>query len=718
MTRFGWLLVGLLCVCAEARAQTKSTRPASHGSPVGGPPAATLRTRFGIESATRLMRSTDPDQRLRGVERAATMHTPEALTLLQRAAGASVPGAFDPHAPIDGVARGDPRALIAVVRGLAAWADRESARSALSAIVSGPTQLFATRVASLPTSDPAADDSEGAARVALAREEAAIALADSGGQLAIEALVAIARSGGPGQNAALEALAIHPPPWPVLGGVALTTPAMIALASSVGDLRSLDAIEGALHASDAGLRASALEALGDARDARVVEAARSAASDADARVRLAAAAALVRLGSPDAPQTVETLVADDSTARAALRIAREVQGEGIVRAAAARAVASADRELRIAALDVLGHQSSPSAVGVLVQLVGDPLLEGDAACALARSPSAAAIPALQKLAAVPTTRRLAARAYFVRRLERAERSAALDALLGSMAASPEGGDRAIATEALVAFGERPLDLALRDHDPRVRRAAAMGSMSTREPAAAGVLLAALAVETDTSTRQVLALGLSDSGAAAGVPTSLLLDRAEAGNADAPLAALSLARRWNDESKARVDALLTSRDPLLRAHAALGLGESGAPDATGRLARAYSWEPVAPVRRAIVAALGQHDRGPEIAPSLRETLGWAARLDPDRIVRRIAARELAGARVSVRQSRTDVAWIRLVPAPGASLPPGATAALVTSDGLAHPVAFDDEGYALLPGVSPGGASLRLAPQLPAYESAGP
>jgi hypothetical protein len=108
----------------------------------------------------------------------------------------------------------------------------------------------------------------------------------------------------------------------------------------------------------------------------------------------------------------------------------------------------------------------------------------------------------------------------------------------------------------------------------------------------------------------------------------------------------------------------------------------------------------------------------MAPSLRETLAWAARLDPDRVVRRLAARELAGAEVSTRLAATDVAWVRLVPAPGASLPGGSTAALVTADGVARPVAFDDDGYVLVPGVSPGEASLRLAPQLPAYESAQP
>jgi HEAT repeat protein len=670
----------------------------------------------------RLLRSADPEERLRGLERAAATHTPEALALLQRAASAGVPGAFDPRAPIDGVARTDPRALLAVVRGLAAWAERESARSALAAVVSGPTQSFAVRVASQPTQDPVADDSDGAARILLARQEAAIALAESGGPLALEALMALARSGGPGQGAALDALALHPPVWPVLGGITLTTPATIALASSVGDLRSLDAIEGALRASDAGLRAAALAALGAARDTRCLPTAREALRDPDPRARLAAAEALVRLGAPEAAEIVAALVGDDATVRGALRLAQEVQGDGVTRAAAARAVASADREVRAAAVTALGRQGDAGAVSALVQLAGDPLLGGDAAYALARSPSPAATAALATLATGATTRRLAARAYFVRRVARAERSALLDALLSSLAASPDARERAVGVQAGVALGEVSLESALHDVDPRVRRAAAMGVVEVRGETAAA-LLAALGRETDQTTRQVLALGWIDQTAAAGAPTSALVDRAEAGGADAPLAALALARRLDEFTGTRVDtmidALLTSHDPLLRAHAAMGLGEAGAGDATGRLARAYAWEPDADVRRAIVRAIGRRDEGNAFVPSRRETLELAARLDPDRMVRRGAKQTLDGVVPRAGRARVgEVAWVRLVSAAGAAPPSGATAALVGADGRARPIAFDDDGYALVPLLSPGAARLRLAPRLPAYESAGP
>ena len=62
---------------------------------------------------------------------------------------------------------------------------------------------------------------------------------------------------------------------------------------------------------------------------------------------------------------------------------------------------------------------------------------------------------------------------------------------------------------------------------------------------------------------------------------------------------------------------------------------------------------------------------------------------------------------------EIAWLRLVPGETAPAVAGATALLATSDGRAIPIAFDDDGYALVPGVSPGEARLRLAPRLPSY-----
>jgi HEAT repeat protein len=698
---------------------------------------ATIRARFGADVAARLARSADREERLRGIERLGATHTPESLALLERAAEAAVPGPAEARAQLEGAARRDPRALLAVVHGLAGWIDHEPARAALASIVGAPAQSLTTTVAATagePGDDPAADEADGAAQVLLARQEAAIALAGSGSVQALEGLIALARSASSGQGPALDALVVHPPAPPLLGGVVLTTPATVALAVAVGDLRSLDAIQGALSASDPVLRATALTALGLAGDSRVLDGARAALSDRDPRVRLAAGDALVRLGAPDAAKAVEGLVADDATALDGLRLAQLAQGDGIVRAAAARAVASASADVRAAAVAALGRQTGALALDALTALVADPSMQGDASCALARSSSPGATAAIEAMAG--RWPRMAARAYFVRRFVRGERSARLDALIEGLAASKDARDRAVGIEALVALGPRAAAAALGDADPRVRRAAAAGALGSWGEASRRALLARMAVETDATTRQVLAIGFVG-GDVDGeiVPTGELLVRARSGGADAPLAALALAARGDPKRDEDVDALLAARDPVLRAHVARGLGASTTRDATGRLARAYAREGDVSARRAILEALaGRPDAAS--TPAGRDALDVAARLDPDRVARWAASRALAGARPARSSDVREVAWLRVVPAEGAALPPDMTGALLSvspvSGGagasipqvlqalqalVALPFAFDDDGYALVP-VGPVGdpesARVRLAPRLPPYE----
>jgi HEAT repeat protein len=705
---------------AGAQARPGREAPIVSTPTAGSATTTSLRGRFGTDIATRLVRSSDADERLRGIERVAAIHTPEALALLERAGGAGVPGAVDPRTSLDGIARSDPRALLVVVRGLAAWLDHEQARAALASIVAAPSQSFATRAATIATDDPSADDAEGAARVLLARQEAAIALAESGNTLAVEALIALARSAGPGQAPALDGLAIHPPAPALLGGVVLTTAATVALAVAVGDLRALDAIEAAMNASDPALRAAALVALGVAGDSRILGAARTALHDRDPRVRLAAGDALARLGAPDAAQAVEGLIGDDATALDALRLAQLVEGEGVTKATAARAAASANANIRSAALAALGRQTSPLAIGALAAFVAEPTMQGDAACAMARSPSSVAMAALETMGdGTAPMRRLAARTYFMRRLMRQERSIRLDDLLVTLSASDNARDRAVGVQALVALGERLVARALQDVDPRVRRAAAMGAVARRDAEGHAALLARMVVETDEVTRQVLALGLEDGDANRVVPTMELSDRARAGGPDAPFASLAIAQRADELRSAEVDALLQSRDPVLRAHVARGLATSVARNAAGRLARAYAKEGDVEVRRAIISALSARTGEDASAPERRDTLELAARFDPDRLTRWTASLALSGTtQVRRRPLVQEVVWLRLIPAQGATLPQDMTASLVQSDGLALPIAFDEDGYALVPGVPPGDARLRLAPRPPAYEASSP
>jgi HEAT repeat protein len=705
---------------APARAQP-AARPASKDAPASRGPAAlsgpnSLLRHFGMNAAMRLMRSPDADERLRGLERAASAHTPEALSLLERAARPSGAGGVDPRLPDEGIARRDPRALLTVVHGLADWIDNEGARASLAEILRAASDGLAPHAGA--SHDTAAIEVESAERVKRARQEAAIALAASGNTLALEALVAASRSGGAEQEPALLGLSVHPPSEPVvLGGVALTTPPTIALAAKIGDLRTLDAILGVMRASDPALRAAALSALAAAGDTRAADVAQEALHDEDARVRAAAAETFVRLGVPAAGPAVEALIADDATTLEGLRLAQNVQSEGVAKAAAARAAASADATLRSEALAALGRQTAPSAVRALVALTATPALQGDTAAALARSPSGAAIEALQEMAGStePASRRLAARAYFVRRYERGDRSEPLDKLLAALAASGDPRDRAVGMQALVALGERRVDAALSDPDARVRRAGAMGALGHWDEAVATKLAAHGAVEPDEATRRVLALGWTEGASSDAVPTSLLAERSSSGGPDAPAAAFALARRFDESVAPRIDALLQSHDAALRAAALRGLGLSENAEAAGRLSLAYEWEPDPGVRRAIVSMLTiRESLDAPGAQGGRGVLQRAARLDPDPVVRWVAAGRPAG-RVGSAGVR-EVAWIRLVAAEGASPDLDRTALLADRSGRALPIAFDDEGFALVPGISPGEARLRLAPDSPSYTAA--
>jgi HEAT repeat protein len=748
-----------IAIASRARAQSG---PSAHVRSRGEDDAAAKATptalsgpngllgHFGVNVAVRLMRSDDADDRLRGLERAAAMHTAEGLALLERAARVGGPGGLDPRLPDEGIARKDPRALLATVHGLAAWMENEGARSVLAEIVRAPNDSLWTRPGAATSRDPgsawtralAGGDADGR-RVALARQEAAIALASSGNPIALEALVAASRSGGEEQEAALVALSVHPPTDPsVLGGVALTTPGTIAMAVQAGDLRALDAILGILRASDPVLRAAALEALAAAGDTRAAEVARGSLHDDDARVRVAAAGALSRLSLPDAAPAVEALIGDDATALDGLRMAQIVQGEGITKAAAARAAASADPALRGAAIAALGRQNAPSAVRALVAFVMAPADQADAIAALARSPSPVALEALQEMAdtrreglarstagapdglePAAVSRRLAARAYFVRRFVRGDRSRPLDALLESLAVSRDPRDRAVGMQALVALDERRVDAALSDPDPRVRRAGAMGALGHRDAHTAEALAARGATEPDEATRRVLALGWEQPSGSDEVPTSVLSERAIAGGPDAPVAAFALARRSDETLAPQVDALMGSRDPLLRAEAARGLGLSRADDAAGRLTRAYPWEADPRVRRAIVGALAlRAARGAAGTQAAREgVLDLAARLDPDPVARWTAQTAIARSPASPHAANADVreiAWIRLIAAEGAAPALDRTALVADAAGRAVPIVFDDEGFALVPGISPGEARLRLAPDSPSYSALAP
>lgn len=651
-----------------------------------------LRSRFGSDHAESLLRSTESEQVRRGIMRAAATNTTESTALLVAQAD---------------TANNDELTLIELARALAPHAKEDAARARLI------TMLNATARISRGRSSTALTTAATMARVELARQIAARALVASRDKTALDAVFAAARESGQAQQNALRALASDPaasteapltPPTSAAGARAL---------AQTGDLRALDALlVKAQGPYDATTRSACLLALGQLGDGRARAIAIAAFADQDPHVRAAAGETLVLLDAPERYHAVVQLLSSADTAAAAVRLAHRAQDVDVVKALAAKLAATNDLQLRLSIIAALGRGiANEEGLKVLASMAADPRLGGDAVQAIARSPNTAALGALERIGQVRGLRRLAVRGYVLRALLRGEHSSALESAIDGLRASTDGADRALAAFARVALGHASASDYLGDRDPAVRRAAAMGTLASydgRTLSSADALLTSLSHETDDATRSVLAIGLVGGDPRALVPTLTLVQRVEAGGADAPLSAAALAARKGDSLKDKIDTLAASNDPIMRAHVARGLGMSEEPSATGRLAELARYEAEPLVRLAQTTALAS--RSP--APSRNEILSVTSRFDPEARIRDVATRALASATPPAPWPVREVAWLRVTTDAGAAPTTPMLASYVTAEGVAIPIAFDADGYALVPGIPPGDGRLVLAPVVPA------
>ena len=650
-----------------------------------------LRARFGPDHAEELLRTTESEDVRRGIMRAAASGTPEAVALLV--------------AQADGPSNDD-LTLIELARALAPFAKQDAPRAKLVQMLNATAHV--TRGRTTISSATAIS----AARVDLARQIAARALVASRDPKALDAVAAAAREGGTSQQNALRALASDPVSSSAESTITPPTSASTvrALAQS-GDLRALDALLPKAQAGDASVRAAAMLALGQLGDGRVRPIAIAAFADADPHVRAAAGEALVLIDALERFHAVTQLISSDDTMRAGVRLAHRVQDGEVVKALAARFAAMNDPDLRLDILAALGRGvGTDDGLKVLASVAADPKLGGDAVHALARSPNAHAMATLERLAKERPLRRLAVRGYVARAVLRGERSSELDGVIDELRTSTDGASRALAAFARVALGRDGVGDWLGDRDAAVRRAAAMGALATYDGhtlPSADALLRQYVREPDEATRTVLALGLLGADTSALVPTRSLIERVEAGGADAPLSATALAARKGDAIKAKLEGFETSSDPIMRAHIARGLGASEEPSATGRLAEAMRYEAEPLVRLAQISALAARPS----APSRNEMLSVTARFDPEARIRDVAARGLSGAPPPSPWPIREVAWLRVATETGGAPAQTMLASYVTSEGVAIPIAFDVDGYALVLGVPPGDGRLVLSPTLP-------
>ncbi len=638
-------------------------------------PGSSLKSRIGVEAAERLLKSTDAVERQQGLERLGSVGSARALELLVKA--------LEPG----GVVRSARDRLVAV-RALAPHAHVPDVRQALVRMMTG------VGVAKEQSTD---DDLE-----QWVRASAAAALAASGDGASLAALGKALRQEGPVAEAAAAGLAAHPPRdlSPVVGARGVPTLTLVRLLSGLADQRSFDSLRSFVRHGSPEVRAAAAVALTGLGDLETVPLARAwLEREKVPALRLASARILAMTHAPGAAKEIAHLLDNPSTRRDALALALVAPDPGLLPALGGQ-LDHADASELPALLGAISRAGGPRAAALLAAQLEKPDRAQLAAYALARCPGDAARDRIAAALRPVATRRLAARAAVVRRVSLGEDVPGTRSVLDALVASKSPADRAAGAWGLSVLDASSAKRLLGSKDPVVARAAARAA--AWEPEIAPVAAARLVREHDLSTRVALAAALAVPAAANQVPTRVLQELIDSASAAAPLAVRALAARDSTTLRPRIEALLQSGDALIRAHAALGLGDSRHPDAVGLLSNAYRFEPSANVRHAIVVALSR------LAHS-RRALEVARQLDGDAGVRGAAKRALRGRRLYGLTPGSAVVWLSLVPSepPQKSAVQSATVALVTAGGLALPAVPDPDGLVLAAGLPAGPVVLRVA-----------
>ena len=737
-------VIGLIGAPGESPAQPMPvTPPRREAMPPkqaqGARSKLTFKSSTGLAVAERLLRSDDPDDRLRGIERLGAIGTAEAID--------AILGAME-----QGTAVGrDPRARLLAVRVLASHLKRDEVR-----------QLIAREL-----QDASGAEGRGASSPlsGLTRGTAALALARSGDKKALGALATALLQGGAAGEAAARGLKAHPPTslQPFVEGKKRLAPQLATFLGELGDLRAVDRLRAMLNEPDLGGRAAAGVALAKLGDEAALTHARAWIKRADPRLIRAAAEVLARLGAPDGPQAIATLLSSDALRSSGVRLALDLPSPALAKALAS-VLAALPEEDQPRAIAAIGRGGGAEAVRQLTALLGRPEHATGAAFALAKMPEEGARAALQAAMSggaaggAGAAARLVVRAGILRALALGDGPDGLSEKLEALMASKDAADRAVGAFGLVALGARDAEDLIEDLCPAaaaeenggsawaraatgpsgkagasakkeaacdhpVMRAAARGSLArgpeatapfmallaspailghAPEAARSGAVLGGPQPEETAVAAAVALLAMPDGGP---IPTSLLAAWAEQGGPLSPLAARALPSRDDEVLRGTIKRLLAGSDPVVRAHVALGLARDPEASAVSLLAGAYRFEENASVRRAIVRALSRRREAQR-----EKTLVWARDLDPDEGVRALARAALAGRVLDDPRppARGEIVWVTLSPNDprAADMASGRTARLVRSDGLSVPVVADPDGVLLVPGLPAGESSLLL------------
>lgn len=630
-----------------------------------------LKFHLGIQSAQRLIRSSNKEDRVRGLDRLGSVGTPAALELLVKS--------IEPN----GSAKSFEERLTAV-RALSTHTDKPEVRQALARAMTGSANKV----------EEAGEE--------MVRKTAALALARSGQKDAIEILGKTLRQEGPVAEAAAEALVAHPPKdlSPLLKARGAPTPMLVSLFERLGDQRAFEVLRGFVKYGASEIRALSAVALTRHGDLETVELARRWLDKEknDAGLRRAAARILTLTAAPEAPKAVADLLKSETSAVDGLELALSGPHPDLV-PTLEKSLAKADAASAPGYLAAIGRAGGAKAVSILVAELGKPDRGPLAAHALALTRGSEATEAITRALGSPATRKNAARAAVIRRVALKDRISGLDEALNLLIVSEDPAERAAGAWGHATISTARAKKLLGRKDPVVVRAAARAAFTPELAVIAGTLLAR---EKDPVTRQALASCLAVKRGADVVPTETLSTLIEDGGAAAPLAAMALGARDSLGERPQIELLLKSGDALVRAHTALGLGASHETSAVGLLANAYRFETVPETRYAVVVALSQRKERARI-----RTLQLAANLDGDANVRQAARAALAGAKLTALPAGAGTFWLTLVQSDGKGSA-GQAATLGVQNGAALPVVADPDGAVTVAGLPPGQVSLRLAP----------
>jgi HEAT repeat protein len=626
-----------------------------------------------------LLRSPDPDGRLRAIQRLGGQNDYAAVQILLQALGD------------DPALASDPRMRLEAVRALAPFASRDPVRHQLIS--------WATDTSPRGRSGALGD---------LARDQAAMALAASSNSRAVDQLVlAVIDGGEPGERAS-NALRAHPPRSlePLLHARSLETPRVVELLGEIGDLRAIPKLRQLLVDADIDVKVAAAFALAQLGDASGVKLARDwIAQDGSSHgLRVGAARTLTLTRDPFAPRAIAILLADSVTRDVGLALAEAAPTPQLAPTLAGLLTISHGEE-RTRVLVALARAGGPLAVRSLATLVQTHPVDSDAAFALAHCRDPQADSLLSKLLADPKSRRVGARASILRTVELGQQPDGLVDALETLASSRDETDRSLGVFGLVLMRRESVDRYASQDEVAWLAAcrASLGRPTTDRKACAQ----RLSTTQNPVVRDGLAGTLIGQESVTGVSTTTLLSWAESTRVSAPIFGRALGPRDAPAYRTRIERLLLSGDADVRSQLAIGLGQSPQPSAVALLIRAYAFETDPMVRRAIMIGLASGK-----SAVARPWLERAAQLDPDDQVRSLARHGLAGRELATPSQGAKVLWLRLVPTQPEAM--GARPVrLVFSNGFATVAVTAPDGQILVPGVTSGDVHVRVdgAPSRP-------